>query len=345
MKKIRVLIADDSALSRGLLKEYLERDASIEVIAEARNGQEAVEMAFALTPHVITMDVQMPKMDGLAAIEVIMARRAIPILVVSSVADAKTAYDALLCGALDVISKPEYDSQEALALAAKVKLLAGVSVFTRRPQRVARHVLHEMAPVLPGAVPQLSSANFNRVFAIACSTGGPEALASVLSSLPADFASPIVIAQHIAQGFSQGMADWLNRLTPLTVRLAKAGEKLQAGTVYLAPSEQHLRVDSNAKLHLLEPKLGEIYHPSCDQLLASVAQSFRQRSVGMILTGMGKDGVVGMGEIYRHHGVTLAQDEASSLIYGMNRVAIESGVICDVLPLDAMAERMVSLVC
>ncbi len=343
MKKIRVLIADDSALSRALLKEYLERDTAIEVIAEASNGQEAVEMACALTPHVITMDVQMPKMDGLAAIEAIMTRRAIPILVVSSVADAKTAYDALLCGALDVISKPEYDSHEALQLAAKVKLLAGVSVFTRRAQRLATGVTQDKENELP-ATPQLSDARFNRVFAIACSTGGPQALASLLPSLPADFASPIVIAQHIAQGFSQGMAEWLNRLTPLTVRLAQAGEQLESGTVYLAPSEQHLRVDAQAKLQLVEPKSGEIYHPSCDQLLSSVAHSFGQRSVGMILTGMGKDGVLGMGEIYRHQGVTLAQDEASSLIYGMNRVAIESGVVCDVLPLDAMAERMVTLV-
>lgn len=343
MKKIRVLIADDSALSRALLREYLEQDAAIEVIAEATNGQEAVEMAYALTPHVITMDVQMPKMDGLAAIEAIMTRRAIPILVVSSVADAKTAYDALLYGALDVMSKPEYDSEEAMQLAAKVKLLAGVSVFTRRAQRPVQASVMDSAPVVT-TMPSQVETGFKRVFAIACSTGGPQALASLLPSLPADFASPIVIAQHIAQGFSQGMAEWLNRLTPLTVRLAQAGEQLEAGTVYLAPSEQHLRVDAQAKLRLVEPLGGEIYHPSCDQLLSSVAHSFGQRSVGMILTGMGKDGVVGMGEIYRRQGVTLAQDEASSLIFGMNRVAIESGFVCDVLPLDAMAERMVELV-
>lgn len=343
MKKVRVLIADDSALSRALLRNYLEQDEAIEVIAEACNGEEAVSLAQDLSPHIITMDVHMPKMDGLAAIEAIMTRRAVPILVVSSVDDAQMAYDALLRGALDVMHKPSVDSAEATQLVAKVKLLAGVSVFTRRSLGSLTAIKSRCEPLSRVHIEAAKALGFARVFAIACSTGGPQALASLLAALPAHFAAPIVVAQHMVSGFSQGMVDWLNRLTPLNVCLAKADDLLQAGCVYLAPSEYHLRVDASARLALQTPQSSDIYHPSCDQLLSSVAQSFGQRSVGLILTGMGKDGVQGIRDIYRQQGVTWAQDEASSVVFGMNRMAIEAGIICDVLSLESMPHRMMTL--
>lgn len=348
MKKVRVLIADDSELSRSLIKSYLQQDPSIEVVGEATDGREAVELARLLTPQVITMDVHMPNMGGLEAIEAIMSQRAIPILVVSSLADAKTAYDALLRGALDVMQKPEYDSHDAAQLAAKVKLLAGVSVFTRRPSRSTPTVAtlelpRSLATQSRELARQQQPFGFERVFAIACSTGGPQALAGLLAALPETFAAPILIAQHMAQGFSQGMVEWLNKLTSLKVQLAKTGDRLHAGCVYVAPSEYHLHVDDKACLLLTTPQASDIYHPSCDQLLSSVASAFGAASVGMVLTGMGKDGVRGMSDIYHQQGITLAQDEASSLIFGMNRMAIEAGVVRDVLPLEAMPSRMMSL--
>jgi two-component system chemotaxis response regulator CheB len=327
-------------VSRELLRDYLMQDPCIEVVAEACNGQEAVELASRLSPHVITMDLQMPVMDGMRAIETIMTTKAIPILVVSSVADADSAYDALLRGALDVINKPDFSSEEAKQLPYKVRLLAGVSVVTRRgsgnvlPSCHAHPVPHPNCQHRDG---------FDRVFAIACSTGGPQALASLLPALPEDFASPIVIVQHIAQGFSQGMADWLNKLTQLTVSLPQAGERLQAGVVYLAPSEHNLVVDEQKRLQFVPHEAKEIYHPNCYKLLTSLAQVFGQRCVGIILTGMGKDGVRGIRDIYAQKGITLAQDEASSLIYGMNRAAIDAGCICEVIPLSALADRMLAL--
>lgn len=343
MKKIRVLIADDSALSRALLREYLEQDDGIEVIAEARNGEEAVALALDLAPQVITMDVHMPKMDGLAAIDAIMTRRAVPILVVSGVADAKVAYDALLRGALDVISKPTIDAGDAIELVTKVRLLAGVSVFTRRALRADTSEKISMPPSRFDSVATIALPSWSRVYAIACSTGGPQALATLLAALPASFPAPIVVAQHMAAGFSQGMVDWLDKLTPLRVCLAQSGDVLQAGVVYVSPSEQHLSITSAGRLLLTPPSTRDIYHPSCDCLLSSVASQFAQRSVGIILTGMGKDGVQGMRDIYQKQGVTWAQDESSSVIFGMNRLAIEAGVIREVLPLTAMPERMMAL--
>lgn len=340
MANTRVLIADDSALSRSLLRDYLEQDPGIEIIAEANNGQEAVTMAANLLPDVITMDLQMPIMDGIAAITEIMSSKAIPILVVSSVADAKMAYDALLCGALDVINKPDYNSNEAKMLASKVKMLAGVSVFTRSKPRNSSIQIEASQASLPT---RAHADGFDRIFAIACSTGGPQALAQLLPKLPKDFPCPIVIAQHIAEGFAQGMVDWLDKICPLDIRLAQEGSQLQAGIVYIAPSEQNLLISTTKRLMLSARETNEVYHPSCNKLLTSAAEVFNQRVVGIILTGMGKDGAQGIADIRAQGGITLAQDEASSVIYGMNRVAIESGSVTQVLALSDIATRMIAL--
>lgn len=341
MSKIRVLITDDSALSRALLRDYLEQDPDIEIIAEASNGQEAVDMAYTLSPNIITMDLQMPVMDGITAISEIMSRRAIPILVVSSVADAKTAYDALMYGALDIINKPDYNSNEAKTLASKVKMLAGVSVFTRSKSRRLNNTTDELNTSLPTI--STNTDGFEYIFTIACSTGGPQALAKLLPLLPKDFPAPIVITQHIAQGFAQGMSDWLNKLCPLSVRLAQEGDLLKAGIVYIAPSEQNLIIASNRRLTLIAAENSDIYHPSCNKLLSSAANVFGKRCIGIILTGMGKDGAQGIADIRAQNSITLAQDEASSVTYGMNRIAIEAGNITQVLALEDIAPHMIEL--
>lgn len=342
MAKIRVLITDDSPLSRALLRAYLEQDPDIEVIAEACNGREAVDMASALTPNIITMDLQMPVMDGMTAISKIMSDRAIPILVVSSVADAKAAYNALMHGALDVINKPDYNSDDAKTLASKVKLLAGVSVFTRSKARKPKSQIDEPNQILPAAIAKTD--DFERMFAIACSTGGPQALAKLLPCLPTDFPAPIVIAQHIAQGFAHGMTDWLDKLCSLKVSLAQEGDLLKAGVVYIAPSEKNLTIARDHHLIFTEAEQTDIYHPSCNKLLSSAAEVFGKRCIGIILTGMGKDGAQGIADIRAKNGITLAQNEASSVIYGMNRVAIEAGNISQVLDLSDIAPRMIELV-
>lgn len=353
MGKIRVLIADDSSLARGLLRDFLEGEDDMEVVGEAMNGRQAVELARELKPSIITMDLEMPVMSGLEAIEEIMCSKAVPILVVSSVADATNALDAVGRGALEVVSKPDYSPEKAAEFVAKVRLLAGVSVITRmRPRKplpvpdmpLGSPVLAEPARPLPSALPGgISTTVYPRVFAIASSTGGPQALAQILPALPADFPCPVVIAQHISDGFAGGMAEWLGRLCKLPVRMVADGDLLQAGVIHISPSERHFSITPARRAALVERGPLDVYRPSCDVLLSSVAEVFGHQSIGIILTGMGSDGAKGMARIRERGGMTLGQDEASSVIYGMNRVAIESGAVHQILPVDAIAAEMVRL--
>ncbi|OQX19261.1 MAG: chemotaxis response regulator protein-glutamate methylesterase [Desulfobulbaceae bacterium A2] len=341
MGKIRVVIADDSSLARGLLHELLEEENDIEVVGEAGNGRQAIDLVRELHPDLVTMDLEMPVVNGLQAIEEIMCNNAVPILVVSSIADAHTALEAVGRGALEVVGKPDHTPAAAADFVAKVRLLAGVSVITRmRPHKI----LSTADATLPPAElsPRLAD-TYQRVFAIAASTGGPQALAQILPALPAGFPCPVLIAQHIADGFVDGMVDWLSELCRLPVRLASDGEWLQAGIIYLSPSERHFSVTPQRRVALVERGPQDVYRPSCDVLLSSVADVFGRRAIGIILSGMSSDGVNGLARIRAKGGMTLAQDEASSVIYGMNRVAFETGAVQQILPLEMIADTMTML--
>jgi len=346
MGNIRVVIADDSRMARTMLRSFLEEEEGIAIVGEAANGRQAVDLVRELKPDLVTMDLEMPVMNGLEAIEEIMFSKAVPILVVSSVADAAKAAAAIGLGALEVVAKPDYTPEQAADFVRRVRLLAGVSVITRLRPRAAPAAMRPSEPA-PAPVPAASSlaagAGYGRLFAIASSTGGPQALAQILPALPADFPCPVVIAQHIADGFAGGMAAWLGSLCRLPIRLAVDGELLQAGTIYLSPSEAHLQVTPTRRLALVERGPLDIYHPSCNTLLSSVAEVFGSQAVGIILTGMGSDGAKGISRIREKGGVTLGQDEASSVIYGMNQVAIASGDVQQVLAVDAIAEAMIRL--
>lgn len=335
---IRVLITDDSSMARGLLRAILEEEEGIEVIAEARNGKEAIELVQHLQPDLITMDLDMPVMGGMEAIEEIMHTKAVPILVVSSESDAEKAYEALRLGALEVINKPAYSPDEAAEFVAKVRLLSGVPMITRLRRKPC-----VMPPVLHLDMAADKRPDYEQVFVIASSTGGPQALANLLPQLDEHFPAPILIAQHMSDGFVSGMAHWLSTLCKLPVKVAEEGETLQAGQVYVSPSEKHLTITKSHKVHLKPCLERDIYHPSCDQLLDSVARSYGQNAVGIILTGMGRDGAAGMAAIHAQGGVTLAQDEASSVIYGMNQEAVNAGVVHRVLPLSEIPAEMLKV--
>jgi two-component system chemotaxis response regulator CheB len=350
MKRIRVLIVDDSSLARELLRSFLDEEIDIEVVGEAANGREAVDLARELKPDLISMDIEMPVMNGLDAIEEIMTTKAVPILVVSSVAAARNALDAVGRGALEVVCKPDYSPEEAANFVAKVRLLAGVTVITRmRPRKTPANiqppVFATIAVPSPGrTLPGATGTNgYSRVFAIACSTGGPQAPAQILPALPADFPCPVVIAQHISDGFAGGMVEWLGRLCKLPVRLAAEGDFLQAGVVHISPSEHHCSVTPARRITFIARTPQDIYHPSCDVLLSSVADVFGRQAIGIILTGMGKDGARGIARIREMGGLTFGQDESSSVIYGMNRVAIEAGDVQRVLPVGAITAEMMRL--
>lgn len=350
-RRIRIVIADDSAVARRLLRAHVEASGDIEVIGEASNGRQAVEMARLLRPDLITMDLDMPIMNGLDAIEEIMSVRAVPILVVTQATDARLGCEAVQRGALEVTAKPEYSATQVGPLIARIRLLAGVAMITRRRAGTSMigsvpepAIFAEPAP--EAGVPMAwRSSTRQRVIAIAASTGGPQALAQILSGLPADLPCPILIAQHISDGFAAGMAEWLAGLCALPVRLAHGGEAMEPGVIWLSPSEANLAVTRAHHLVLSGRAVVDVYRPSCDVLLDSVAQVFGSRAVGVVLTGMGRDGMRGLEAIHRAGGTTLAQDEASSVIYGMNRRAIEGGIVQRVLPLGEIAATLVRLAC
>jgi len=347
MDMIRVLIVDDSTVLRNLLRDILQSDSQIKVVGEAKNGAEAVHLTKQLKPDLVTMDIEMPVMGGMEAIVEIMATHAVPILVVSSEASAEQACAAVVCGALEAVSKTQLNPDAHAVFLAKVKMLANVRVITHIRKRLSATADAGLINILPPVVPPSRrsmmppSSEIPRIFAIASSTGGPQVLASILKQLPADFSCAVLISQHISDGFAPGMAVWLASVCKLPVHLAQDGEPLAPGTVYISPSEANMSVLPSRRISLLARQLEEIYHPTCDVLLASVANVYGRHAVGIILTGMGRDGVAGMEKIRQAGGVTVAQDEASSVVFGMNKIAIDRGSVQQVLS----AEEIPHVIC
>lgn len=338
MGQIRVVVVDDSDLARELISAILSTDREITVVGEARNGKEAVEMVRELKPDIVTMDIEMPVMNGFEAIEHIMAATAVPILVVTTRGDANTAYAAISKGALDLVVKPDVNLEEAREFIQKIKLLSKIKVITHiSGKRVIRETKVIKPTVFTGTTP-------NRVVAIASSTGGPEALSVILSGLPETFPCPLVIAQHNSDGFIPGLVEWLRRISKVKVKVAEEFETIVPGTAYLSPSEKHMEITVTKKVAFLERHPTDIYRPSCDMLLSSVALTYKAKGIGIILTGMGSDGVRGMKQIREAGGATIAQDEKSCIVFGMPKVAIESGCIDKILPLDEMSGEIISLV-
>lgn len=333
---IRVLIVDDSGMVRDMIRDILESDPYIRVVGEAANGMEAIAKVTTLQPDIVTMDIEMPVMGGLEAIERIIAENPVPILVVTALTGVRTAFAAVSKGALDVIEKPDISMDNVRNLIKKIRLLSKVDV--------AAHLQTMKKQSGPVAVTERVSPRVQsngRVVAIAASTGGPQAIYRILSQLPAGFPAPVVITQHIAEGFTQGMVDWLTMGTPLKVVVAGHGDILAAGSVYVNPAEHSMRITEQGMIILGSRESGQVYHPSCNTLLSSVAAAYRKGAVGLIMSGMGDDGVAGMQAIKSAGGVTLAQDAKSSVVYGMNRLAVERGYIRKVVALaDIPAELM-----
>ena len=334
MKKIRVLVTDDSALVRDLIRMMIQGDPELEVVGEAANGLEAVEKVRQLRPDIVTMDIEMPVMDGLQAIERIMSENAVPILVVTTRGDAKTAYTAISKGALDLVVKPDVSIEAAQDFTERLRMLSKVKVLTHLSGRSLGRRATDVVSA-PGAVPA------GVVVAVAASTGGPDALSIILSRLPAGFPVPIVIAQHMSDGFVSGMVGWLKTVSRVEIKVAEDGELLKPGVAYVCPSEQHMRISGARKIVFVARHPKDVYRPSCDTLLASVGEVCGAKAVGVILTGMGNDGVAGIRKIKQSGGTTLAQDEKTSVIFGMPNLAIEDGFIDRVLPLEDIAAEIV----
>ncbi|MBF0387243.1 MAG: chemotaxis-specific protein-glutamate methyltransferase CheB [Candidatus Omnitrophica bacterium] len=345
-RTVKVLIAEDSPVIARVLESLLSSDPQIRVVGIARNGQEAVEMAGQLVPDIITMDIHMPIMDGYEATKQIMAHCPTPILIASAAVQADgidRMFRAVSYGALDLIDI------SGLALGDKelgAKFLDSIKLLSRI--KVVHHMLAKMEgrSTEPAAfsAQTLLPRGSGKLLAIAASTGGPMAILSILKMLPVDFPCGIVIVQHITSGFLEQFAVWLKGECRLKVEIAQQGQEIRPGTVYLAPCDLQMRVSEGGILRLADEPLHDGHKPSGTVLLESVARVYRDNAVGVILTGMGKDGAKGIQEIHARGGRTIAQDEASCIVFGMPKEAITLGVVDRVCALNDIAPVIIEMI-
>lgn len=334
---IRVLLVDDSPVTLAALKKILSRAPDIEVVGTSANGKDALELVPKLKPDVICCDLDMPVMNGFHFIDAVMHRFPCPILVVSSLVQKEHAHNvfrALEMGALDILPKPRpgldaQDHTHAEQLISKIKMLSGVPVFLKHDRPRGAPYALKLKP---------DETKLVRIVVIGASTGGPLALQSILKSLPADFPAPVLCVQHISEGFPQILVDWLASSSGLEVKIAEEAEMPAAGTVYFPKEGRHLVIDPNGAMvsSLALPVHG--HRPSVSVTFKSAASFYGAGTVAVLLTGMGGDGADGLKIVKDEGGLTVAQDEESSIVFGMPKQAIELGAARYVLPLDKIAE-------
>jgi two-component system chemotaxis response regulator CheB len=340
---VRVLVVDDSALMRKLIPQILEKDTSIEVVGTAMDGNFALKKIGELRPQVITLDLEMPGLNGIDTLKAIMRSHRLPVIVVSShtTAGASATLQALALGAFDFVAKPQDVSAHmpdiAAELIGKIKAAAQSKGMGMQPLAEA------------GARGQkslaLSSQPPARIVAIGISTGGPHALQYILGQLPSDFPGSIVVVQHMPEGFTEMFARRLDECSVIRVKEAVSGDLLVAGRVLICPGNRHVKVK---KMPLGEVVVlsdeGKVngHRPSADVLFRSLAEEFGQRGVAVLMTGMGEDGAAGLGVVKAAGGVTIAQSEESCVVYGMPKAAIERGYACRIVPLDALANTLIA---
>lgn len=347
---IKVLIVDDSAFMRKLLSDLFAGERDFTVIDTARNGKDAVEKVIKLRPDVVTLDVEMPVMDGLKALEAIMRESPTPVVMVSSLtrAGAEATLRALELGAVDFIAKTAgpIASIDAIKqeLVAKCRAAAR-SNFNQLPLKR----LQPMAVTAPKplSIPQSPAGGSEKVVAIGASTGGPRALQEIITKLPANFPCGVVIVQHMPPGFTRSLAERLNSLSSIRVKEAEHNDFIQPGTAFIAPGDYHMTLEREGgrtlvKLNQTPPLSG--HRPSVDPLFETVARIYGAQAVGVLLTGMGHDGAKGMQAIKNSNGYTIAEDQSTAVVFGMPKSAIELGVVDKILPLNAIAAEVIKAV-
>lgn len=338
-KKIRVLIVDDSISIQKILQEVIESDPGLEVVGAAKDAFEAKEMVNELSPDVITLDVEMPKVNGLRFLEVLMKVKPTPVVMISTLtkANADTTLQALELGAVDYIAKPQLNQEEMFQryrkmVIKKIRMAAACNISTG--------IDHQSADTTTSEPTSFST---NRVLAIGASTGGTEAINYLLGKLPsANFA--LLIVQHMPAGFTSTFASRLDRTTKFNVIEAQGGELVRPGVAYLAPGDFHMRViRSNDQLYTEIFKAEKVsgHRPSVDVLFESVASEIGRHAFATLLTGMGKDGAQGLKQIKDAGGFTVVQDESSCVVYGMPRAAVELGAASVIAPLNNIKEKLV----
>ena len=337
---INVLVAEDSPVVKQLLVRILQADPEIRVVGGASNGVEAVHLAEVLRPDVITMDIRMPKMDGVEATQLIMAECPTRIIVVSASVDSeesRPAFEAMKAGALVVVDKPrglnhkDFD-QISARLIKTVKTMSTVKVVTRWRR------INQVSLLTRKNLPF-------KIIAMGASTGGPAAIAQILGNLPSNLSVPILIVQHMTPGFGSAFVDWLDTENSIPVKVAAAGDRLLPGQVYVAPDNYHTGVNGEGKIFLTDKKALHNHHrPSINYMFKTIAKYYGSKTLGIVLTGMGQDGAKGLREIKQAGGETIAQDEASSIVYGMAKSAVALGAIDYVISLDKISSTILQLI-
>ncbi len=343
---IKILIADDSAVIREYFNFLFSSAPDFTVVGTARNGKEAVEMTGEKSPDIIIMDIKMPVMDGFEATRAIMETQAVPIIIVSASYDpteVETSFRALEAGALMVLEKPPGIGHPGHAKAVDdllrlTRLMSEVKVITRRKKKIAGNIFD----LEQSSQARASIHNGFELVAIGTSTGGPPMLQKILSKLPAQFQIPILIVQHISKGFLEGMAEWLNQVTPLTVRIPQNLETLLPGYAYLAPNEFQIRVVKNDRLsvRLVPDPSKPTFCPSIAEMFRSVTDVLAPNVIGVLLTGMGNDGAYELKRMRDLGGVTIAQNRESCVVFGMPKVAIELDAAKFILNPDEIAATL-----
>lgn len=345
--RIRTLVVDDSAYMRFAIGRQLASDDQIEVVGTARDGMDAVDKVRQLKPDVVTLDVEMPRMDGLAALAAILGEAPVPVIMVSGLTEqgAETTIRALTAGAVDFVTKPTNGSPVEInrlrdELVAKVKASAHL-----RPTRLRRLL---STPVVIAAQKRActgeSRRDFRRVVIIGSSTGGPKALYEVIPQLPAGMPAAIVIVQHMPEGFTKSLAQRLDEVAQIEVKEATQDHCLASGLALLAPGDYHLLFDSSGRVQLSKGPRIHGLRPAVDVTMESLARSYGRSCIGVVLTGMGSDGTTGAAIIKNAGGKVIAEDESTCVVYGMPRSVIEKGCADEVVPLPGVAKRIMELV-
>ncbi len=346
---IRVVVIDDSAFMRKAISTMLAKDPEIQVVGTANNGNEGIERIRELDPDVVTLDIEMPVMDGLTALRHIMMEMPRPVIMVSSLTTegAEATLKAMELGAVDFISK-ELSKVSLDIIKIEADLQKKVKAVAKRKLR--HRIPHRPVPRSPEAHPRegvtaIGGRPVRDIVAIGVSTGGPPAVQKVLSVLPANLPAAILIAQHMPPAFTGPFAKRLDNVCAISVKEAEDGEPLKPGTVYIAPGGKHLRIaQRGTKLDVVvsPDPAGALYKPSANELISSVAETMGRRSLGVILTGMGNDGLEGIRDLKARGGLVLAQNDATCVVYGMPKAIVDAGLADRIVGIDEMGPAIIS---
>ncbi|NWF98213.1 MAG: chemotaxis response regulator protein-glutamate methylesterase [Nitrospirae bacterium] len=346
MPKIRVLIVDDSAYSRQTIKKMLESDSHIEVIGVASDGLDAMSKTLRLKPDLITLDLEMPEMDGFTFLRWLMKNKPTPVIIVSSFSDSKTVFKALEMGAADFIAKPPKISSPDYQNMVKDLLVKVKAMKALRLDRLSKNleILEQEGYSESTCVPE--EYNIETV-AIGSSTGGPSALSIILTKLPSDFPASIVISQHMPKGFTNSFAERLNSICKIKVKEASEGDELEPGKAFICPGGYHMTFYKRGKkvfIMIKESKQTDKYVPSIDMMMSSLVNIYKSKILGIVLTGMGNDGTAGMLDIKKAGGYTIVESEDTAIVNGMPAEVTKAGAAIRVLPVNEIPGEIISMI-